>query len=76
MDGTTSQEAQIPEDLVGEPNECPVMVNGVSTLGLLDSGSMVSTVSYQWWSENFPDIPVHTLDDLLTVSGVGGSEIP
>ena len=78
MDGIGGQghKGHLPEDLVGEPNECPVMVNGVSTLGLLDSGSMVSTVSHKWWNEHFPDSPVHSLDDLLTVSGAGGSEIP
>ena len=38
MDGTASQEVQIPEDLVGEPNECPVMVNGVPTLGIRQHG--------------------------------------
>ena len=74
--GGHGHRGHLPEDLVGEPNECPVMVNGVSTLGLLDSGSMVSTVSHQWWNEHFPDSPVHSLDDLLTVSGAGGSEIP
>ena len=37
---------------------------------------MVSTVSHKWWNEHFPDSPVHSLDDLLTVSGAGGSEIP
>ena len=39
-------------------------------------GSMVSTITSQYWNENFPDQPVHPLDDLLTLSGAGGSEIP
>ena len=34
--GGHGHRGRLPEDLVGEPNECPVMVNGVSTLGLLD----------------------------------------
>ena len=51
-------------------------VSWLHDIGLLDSGSMVSTVSHQWWNEHFPDSPVHSLDDLLTVSGAGGSEIP
>ena len=66
MDGIPEQVGPIPDDLVGEPNECPVMVNGISTLGLLDSGSMVSTISNQFWVEHFPDSPINSLDDLLT----------
>ena len=34
--GGHGHRGRLPEDLAGEPNECPVMVNGVSTLGLLD----------------------------------------
>ena len=52
------------------------MVNGLNNIALLDSGSMVSTITSQYWNENFPDQPVHPLDDLLTLSGAGGSEIP
>ena len=76
MDGIPEQVGPFPDDLVGEPNECPVMVNGISTLGLLDSGSMVSTISNHFWMEHFPDSPINSLDDLLTVSGAGGSQIP
>ena len=76
MDGTPGQVGTLPDDLVGKPNECPVMVNGISTLGLLDSGSMVSTISNHFWMEHFPDSPIKPLDDLLTVSGAGGSQIP
>ena len=75
MDGTHGQVGTIPDDLVGEPNECPAMVNGISTLGLLDSGSMVSTISNHFWMEHFPDSPIKPLDDLLTASGAGGSQI-
>ena len=45
MDGTPGQVGTLPDDLVGEPNECPVMVNGISTLRLLNSGSMVSGIA-------------------------------
>ena len=76
MDGTPGQVGTIPDDLVGEPNECPVMVNGISTLGLLDSGSIVLTIRYHFWMEHFPDSPIKPLDDLLTVTGAGGSQIP
>ena len=37
---------------------------------------MVSTITSQYSNENFPDQPVHPLDDLLTLSGAGGTEIP
>ena len=76
LDGQTGKTSGIPDALIGEPNECLVMVNGLSTIALLDSGSMVSTITSQYWNENFPDQPVHPLDDLLTLSGAGGSEIP
>ena len=32
MDGILGQVRTIPDDLVGEANECPVMVNGISKL--------------------------------------------
>ena len=67
---------EMPEDLVGERNECPVLVNELSMLTLLDSGSMVSTINHSYWSENLPDQPISSLDDLLNVSGASGSVIP
>ena len=76
LDGQIGKTSDIPDGLIGEPNECLVMVNGLSTIALLDSGSMGSTITSQYWNENFPDQPVHPLDDLLTLSGAGGSEIP
>ena len=74
--GQTEKTSDIPDDLIGEPNECLVVANGLSAIALLDSGSMVSTITSQYWNEHFPDQPVHPLDDLLTLSGAGGLEIP
>ena len=48
MDGIPGQVGPIPDDLVGEPNECPVMVNGISTLGLLDSWYRPSAITSGW----------------------------
>ena len=67
---------QLDGQITGEPNGCLVMVNRLSAIALLDSGSMVSTITSQYWSEHFPDQQVHPLDDLLTLSGAGGSDIP
>lgn len=66
----------LPENLVGEPNECAVKVDGVSALSLLDSGSMVSTIGHSFWRKHFPAKPIRPIDDLLTLTGAGGDSIP
>ena len=66
----------LPNNLVGEANECAVKVNGVSATSLLDSGSMVSTISHDFWRKHFPHSPIAPLDDLLTLTGAGGDRIP
>ena len=69
-------EQRLPENLVGEPNECAVKVDGVITTSLLDSGSMVSTIGQSFWLKHFLDKPVLPMDDLLTLTGAGGDRIP
>ena len=66
----------LPDKLVGEPSECVVKVDGTPSLALLDTGSMVSTLSESFWNQHFPDRPVTPLKDLLTLTGAGGDSIP
>ena len=67
--------ASIP--LVGSTNETDVMLGGVPTRALLDTGSMVTTVSKDFYDSYLKDThPLLQLDSLLTVRSAGGTTIP
>ena len=44
-------------------------INGVEIKVLLDTGAQVSVTSYQDLVSNFPDVPIHKIENLLE-SGV------
>lgn len=63
-------------ELVGDTNTARVFVNGVSTLGLIDTGSQITSISYDFLQKKLPDVKVMELDELLTVRGAGGYILP
>ena len=67
---------QLPDRIIREANECDISVNGKSCVVLIDTGSMVSTMSQSFWVDNLQDVPLHPLDDLLTLSSASGDTIP
>ena len=66
----------LPDRIIGEANECDVLVNDVPCVGLIDTGSMVSTVSQTFFETHLSDLMLHPLDDLLSVKNASGDEIP
>ena len=60
--------------LVGVACEVPVIVDGKSCHSLLDSGSMVSTVSHSFCLQH--GIDIHPLNNILDIIGAGGHSVP
>ena len=71
---TAQTEPQIA--LVGESNEDVVTIDGVECPCLVDTGSMVTSISEQFLSENFSSIEVLPVNKLLTVTGASGMQLP
>lgn len=66
----------LPDKIIGEANECDISVNEMTCVALIDTGSMVSTMSHSFWKDNLQDHPLQPLDDLLTLSSASGDAIP
>ncbi len=65
--------------LLGPANEAPISVNDMTCTGLVDSGSMVTTISESFYSEHLPSVELHPVEELLPwlqVEGAGGQVIP
>lgn len=61
--------------LIGEPNELVVEIGGVSCNALLDTGSMVTTISETFYTQ-YLDCQLNPVTDLLHIQGAGGHRIP
>ncbi len=68
--------ATLPPVLVGSPNECLVDIEGVRVKCLIDSGSMVSSISDSFYRSQLSHLSLFPLDDLLTLTGAGGHRLP
>ena len=62
--------------LLGEVNESEIQINGKSCTALLDTGSMVSTVSRTFYDSHLNDTPLHPLQDILNIECAGGQLLP
>ena len=62
--------------LIGTSNEVNVVIGNTNTIALLDTGSSVSTVSFSFYRDNFSDIPIHPIKDLLRIECADGKELP
>ena len=61
--------------MVGGANECAIVVESVATTCILGSGSMVSTVSKQFYKEHLHHVPIEDLHD-LKMYGSGDHVLP
>ena len=59
---------------MGRSNETSVIINSVETTALIDSGSMVTTISEEFYKTLSPLPPLY--DVQLKVEGAGGNAIP
>ena len=69
------------EALVGPCCDSPVTVDGVETLGLIDSGSQVTVVSHSFYLQHLTSKPLRNFEELgsemrLRVTGAGGQPVP
>ena len=73
---TGGPKRELPRKIVGHANEATVLVNGLECPCLVDTGSMVSTITKAYLVEKHPSCPIFPLCDLLEVRGAGGEHIP
>ena len=60
--------------LVGEANESVVIVEGQEARALLDSGSQLSAISFEWVKKL--KLKPQQLQSILQIEGSGGLEVP
>lgn len=64
-------------ELIGHSNEVEVLINGRKCMALLDTGSMVTTVSQDFYEQHLKqDCVLQRLDRLVKVTGAGGNDLP
>ena len=72
-----SPENKILNRIVGKENESDIIIEGVRTKGLIDTGSMVSTVAIDFLETLNPKPTIHTVEELgLHVNTAGGQSLP
>ena len=62
--------------LVGCANECEIFIEGLCCSSLIDTGSMITTLSQSFYSKHLSHIPLHSIDGLIDVKVAGGSSLP
>lgn len=69
-----SDQAGLPDGLVGPPSLVPLKVNGQPCTALLDSSSQVTIIFEPWYQKHLSDIPIQPVSGLslwgLSESGV------
>ena len=63
-------------ELVGKVNTVTIIVNNIPATTLLDTGSCVSVLSESFYKEDFPDIDIHALADLIRIECADGQLLP
>ena len=66
----------VPDKLLAEVDVAEILVEGVECRGLIDTGSMVSTISQQFYDDNLTSCPLHPLDSLLKIECADGEYLP
>ena len=74
--GHTRPKKNYLSSLVGTSNEVNVIVGTTNTISLIDTGSSVSTVSHSFYIDNFSDLPIHPIKELLRIECTDGQELP
>ena len=63
-------------NLLGHANEADVIIGGKQCLGLIDTGSMISSVGEDFYRKHLQDqYELHDLNTLLQVEGAGGHHL-
>ena len=73
MRQSSPKRADILPKLVGKSNETTVMLNGIETLALIDSGSQITTLSEDFYNNMTPRPTLYSIEDLgIKVETAGG----
>ena len=64
-----------PHKMIGEPNECDILFENKNCKALIDTGSMVTTVSSAFVETYLPKHQLHKLDE-LQLEGPSGETLP
>ena len=72
----SSPRITLPTNLIGSPNEAIIEVNGLPTAALIDTGSMITTISASYWKQHFSSVELQSCQDLLQIRGAGGHSLP
>lgn len=72
----SSRRTTLPSNLIGSPNEAIIEANGFPTAALIDTGSMITTISSSYWKQHFSSVELQSCDDLLQIRGAGGHSLP
>ena len=73
MRQSSPKRADILPKLVGKSNETTVMLNGIETLALIDSGSQITTLSEDFYNNMTPRPTLYSIEDLgIKVEAAGG----
>ena len=62
--------------LVGEALEVSILVNGITTTALCDTGSCVSTCSEQFYNDHLQNIELKPLSKILKIECADGNVLP
>ena len=62
--------------LVGNTHETNVIVEGISTCGLIDTGSQITTVAHWFYDQHFKDSDMETIEDFLDIKLADGKALP
>ena len=70
------QQISMPNNLLGGVSEARVFIGDIETRALIDTGSMVSTVSSDFYHRQLSNLPLEPLTNLVNVGGGGGKSLP
>lgn len=63
------------EQIVGRANEVNITVEGIDCLGLVDTGSQVTTISKKFCDRHLQGKQINPLGDLLNIEAAGGHQL-
>lgn len=73
--GSMRGQMEMDPELIGEPNECEILIEDKRCMALIDTGSMVTTISEAFLQQHLPQTPIHMLED-LQLEGPNGESLP
>ncbi|XP_062606710.1 uncharacterized protein LOC134268467 [Saccostrea cucullata] len=67
---------KLPPGLCGEPTEATILVNGIETKALIDTGSTISTMSKKFYLDYFQHVPIEDIGALINIECADGKHLP